>query len=333
VAWEEEGNEDEMRALVTRWGAIGDHIVATPVFRLLKKEGYEVTYHTNAKGVDITKHNPFIDNYIIHQDRKLTGAEIHSIWWELENKYDRFINLTHSIEVDLLPTHNEKLFHASKEERHEQCNKNYYDYTLEKAGFNVTGRNGEIYIGDDEDRIARKFMRQFRGKFTILWALSGSSPHKAYPWSEITVQELRKRYRDLAFITVGDDVSRCIEWEGKDTVNTAGEWSIRRSIIMPKYVDLVIGPETGVMNAAGCFDTPKILLLSHSTEENISKHWKNCVSLHAPEEIKCWPCHRLIHDTVDCPQTNILKRPACITNIKPTLILRAIEQFRLRRAA
>lgn len=316
-----------MRACVLRWGAIGDHVIVTPVFRLLKKEGYEVTYHTNERGVEVTKNNPFIDNYIVHQDRKLYGNEIHSIWWELGQRFDRFVNLTHSVEVTLLPTKGDDLFFASKEERHARCNRNYYDHTLEKAGFSVTGRNGELFIGEDEDRIARKFMSRFRGKFTILWVLAGSSPHKAYPWSELTVQELRKKYRNLAFITVGDSYSKILEWEGKDTYNASGEWSVRRTIIMPKYVDLVIGPETGVMNAAGCFDTPKILLLSHSTEENLSKYWKNCVSLHAPEEIKCWPCHRLIHDVEDCPQTNILRRPACITNIKPAEIIKAVGRF------
>jgi len=316
-----------VRAVVCRWGAIGDHIFATPIFRLLKKEGYEVTYHTNRRGVEVTRNNPFIDNYIVHHDRKLQWSEVESIWWELDQMYDRFINLTHSIEVDLLPTVHEKLFHAPKEERHAKCNKNYYDYTLEKAGFSARGRNGEIFISEEEDRIAKKFMRRFRGKFVIMWVLAGSSPHKAYPWSEITVEELRKRNKDLAFITVGDTFARLIEWEGKDTVNTCGEWSIRKTLVMTKYVNMVIGPETGIMNAAGCFDTPKVLLLSHSTEENISKYWKNCVSLHAPEEIKCWPCHRLIHNVEDCPQTNILKRPACITNIKPTKIIEAVGRF------
>jgi ADP-heptose:LPS heptosyltransferase len=44
--------------------------------------------------------------------------------------------------------------------------------------------------------------------------------------------------------------------------------------------DMVIGPETGVLNAAANEPIPKILFLSHSTEENLSRDWTNTVSLY-----------------------------------------------------
>jgi hypothetical protein len=36
----------------------------------------------------------------------------------------------------------------------------------------------------------------------------------------------------------------------------------------------------------------KVVLLSHSSPENLTKHWTNTMSVQ-PEAISCYPCHRL----------------------------------------
>ncbi len=311
-----------------RWGAIGDCIQATVVFRPLKQEGYHVTFHTGQRGLEVIKNNPFVDETILHKERTIPGDELREIWGDLQRRYDRFINLSGTVEVALLKTDKDPEYYWTREDRHRVCNKNYSDHTLEWAGFpNIKGRNPELYISPDEDRMMKSFMRKFRGKFVILWAMSGSSLHKAYPWAEFVANEILKRHKDVHFITVGDSFTRLIEWENRHTTNLSAEIPIRRSIIMPKYVDLVVGPETGVLNAASCFDTPKIVFLSHSTVENLTKYWKNCISLHAPEEIKCYPCHKLTYDWSECPQTQIMKTAACTTNITPASVIKAIEQF------
>ena len=56
--------------------------------------------------------------------------------------------------------------------------------------------------------------------------------------------------------------------------------------------DVVIGPETGVLNAASYIGLPhKIVMLSHSSKENLSKHWNNTTTLepeYYPEDF-CYP--------------------------------------------
>ena len=37
----------------------------------------------------------------------------------------------------------------------------------------------------------------------------------------------------------------------------------------------MIGPETGVMNAAACMPVEKVVFLSHSTHENLTRDWVN----------------------------------------------------------
>jgi ADP-heptose:LPS heptosyltransferase len=319
--------------------AIGDHVIATILFKPIKKQGYHLTYITSDKGLDVIKNNPYIDEVQVHVDDSIPRDQLDNHWNELSQKYDKFVNLSRSIEMELLPNKWDWKFRLPKEDRHRYCNKNYYDWTLGWAGYgNIRGKRGELFLDAEDEKLAKAFLKKHfpRDAFVILWAMSGSSLHKTYPWQEFVVDELIKRYPNIYFITTGDDYCRLIEWENKRTINVAGKWSIRRSIVMTKYVDLVIGPETGLLNAAGCFPTPKILMLSHSTEENISKYWMNHITLHCdPEVVKCWPCHKLVHGSY-CSYGRMSEAPACISNISPAQLLKSIEYFynqNIRRAA
>jgi hypothetical protein len=141
-----------------------------------------------------------------------------------------------------------------------------------------------------------------------------------YPYFHLVLGELTARYQDILVVSVGDSECRLLERPaGTRYLPRSGTWELRTSMVMTKWADLVIGPETGVLNAAGCFDTPKITLLSHSKHENLCKHWSHDYCL-APQGVFCHPCHTLhythapapnkcaacdgaVHDTQ--PQTNL----------------------------
>ena len=62
-------------------------------------------------------------------------------------------------------------------------------------------------------------------------------------------------------------------------------------------VDLVLSPDTGLLHASGCYDTPKIGILGHNTIECITKHFKNDYSIESdPEKAECSPCLYLIYN-------------------------------------
>jgi ADP-heptose:LPS heptosyltransferase len=125
-------------------------------------------------------------------------------------------------------------------------------------------------------------------------------------------------------VTVGDDLCRLLEFDEHPRVTRrSGEFGIRKSMVLTKYADLVIGPESSVINAASCFDTPKILLLSHASVENLSKYWKNTTNIFA--NVPCYPCHKL-HYTLDCPLVEQIKAPVCMGKLPPERLLEAVER-------
>jgi ADP-heptose:LPS heptosyltransferase len=127
---------------------------------------------------------------------------------------------------------------------------------------------------------------------------------------------------------VGDTVCELLQFSHPNVKSYAGKWPIRKSLVMTQYADLVIGPETGVLNAAAGLETPKILFLSHSTHENLSKHWINVTPLHSL--VKCHPCHVLHFNPNSCPIDPVLKTPVCMTRLPAKMVYDAIEREYLK---
>lgn len=222
----------------------------------------------------------------------LTGAAEESLLFP----DSRLINVMESLKRDK-PELNEEsaFFNTIRGFRKVVGDQNYYDNHLKKAGYSDTGMNGELFFSEAEELMAQGFRDKYPGRFIVLWSLSGSSYHKRYPYFQQVAQELVVRNSDILLISVGDPECALIERaESNRYLPRSGKWRLRTTLAMTKYADLVVGPETGILNAAGCFDTPKITFLSHSSHDNLCKYWKNDFCL-APDEkdVFCHPCHTL----------------------------------------
>ena len=313
------------KALVVRLGAIGDMVIITPLLRALGEDGHSVTLYCRKGADDIVRHNPFIKKVIFH-DEKMTYDEFMAHVDKLGKEYDKFINLTGSIEGSLLASEGTPEFDWPKYLRHSQFNVNYYDRTMMVGGYpEKKGLHGELFFSPAEEKQAREFRKKHKGKFIILWALAGSSFHKAWPYAEQTAKAFLDKHPDAMTITVGDELSVLLEWTHKQAKSYSGIWPVRKSLIMTKYADLVIGPDTGILNAAGCFDTQKILLLTGITPENISKTWNN-VNVVTARNAECYPCHRLIHTLEACPIMPGINSPVCAANIPAGQVYLMIEE-------
>lgn len=252
-------------------------------------------------------------------------------WAKISKGYDKVINLSGSIEGSLLKVPWKKDFYQSKEELAKTCNVNYIDRTLELGGYpNTKGKKAEMHFSVFEHDLCKRIRIKHFREFLILWPLSGSSPHKAYPHSELLAEAILRSMPEATIIVTGDKSCHLIEWPPHPRVKSyVGKWPIRKAMCMTQYVDLVIGGDTGVLQAAGCFDTPKVLILSSTTEENIAKYWTNyeCVSAN----VECQPCYKLHYsvktcNTVACIEGLEAMAAQCMMNLMPGKVFKAIAE-------
>jgi len=316
-----------------RLGAIGDHLVTTPLYRALHEEGHHVTAHTNAMGRTILAGNPHIDAWSRHDEWVPPDETLGRYLAKLAAKYDTMINLCESIEGSLSKVEGRPEFHWPQARRQAECNVNFYDHTMALGGFpDRTGTRPEFYPTKAEREWAKAYRTRFHKQFVILWGLSGSSFHKTYPHTEQVLVEWLAQHPDAVVVTVGDGYCTLLEFDHPQVKKQAAKWTIRESLTMTRYADLVVGTDTGLMHGAGCWDTPKILLTSANTEENLSKYWRQTTTLAAG--VPCQPCHRLIYTLTACPINEFWQSPICMAELSPETVKSALEtQYLKWRAA
>ena len=303
-------------------------IQITPLLRKLKEEGHHVTVYATENGSLMMRHNPNVDKIVIHKG-STDNEHIDALEEELKKNYDRVINLSGSVEGSLLVIQGSPEAEKSKEELHKRCDVNYTWNITGLAGYEYNGESCEMFFSPAEESEIRRLRRKYHDKFVILWSLSGSAFHKSYPYAEMVAEKFLSVHKDAVIMTVGDlfcDFA-AFQFRKKDQYRDySGIWPIRKSLLMTKYADLVIGPETGVLNAAGCYDTPKIIFMSHSSEENLTKYWKNVYPLKA-FTVDCQPCHKLIYTLDGCPVEPGINSPLCMARITPKLVFQTMEEI------
>lgn len=321
------------RACVVRYGAMGDMIMVSPLIKRLHEDGYEVTLNISPYSAPIAKNNPYVSNVILQERDAIPNHTLGEYWKEWQGDYDKYINLSESIEGTMLKVEGRRDFFTSKAWREERCGRNYFDYTMERGGYpDAVGLRGELYFTREELKEAQWFRGKYAGKKMILWALNGSSFHKKYGLFQPVMKDFLDKHSDVVMVTVGDERAKEFELDHPRAIKAAAVWPIRTSLCMTQFVDVVVGPESVVTNAAGCYDTPKITLLSHSTHENLCKYWVNDFCLAPNKEIaQCYPCHQLHYNELSCPVVEIVDDDNGKVHAKgPVCAMGAIEGDRLQ---
>lgn len=291
------------RACVVRYGGFGDMIQAANVLPALKRAGFHVTVMTTPKGRDILREDPHVDAWFLQDDNQVPNGELVDFWAVQAQHYDRFINLSESVEGTLLALPGRANFYWPDAVRRKHLGVNYLEWTAELAGVPYTSE-ARFYPTDAEERAACERF-EIDGGFSIVFALAGSSVHKFWPEQDALIETVLAECPEAHFYLVGDDACKILEvgWEDHPRVHClSGELSIRETLTLAVLADAVIGPETGVLNAVAFEVMPKVLLLSHSSRENLPKHWLNTTVL-APtflDGVACYPCHRLHYGSAHC---------------------------------
>jgi len=123
----------EKTAAVVRYGAFGDLIQASSVIALLKKQGYHTTLYTTKPGYTVTKHDPNIDKFIIQGKDQVPNHALPHFWDAISQKYDKFVNLSESVEGSLLALEGRTQHTWPKNLRHKMLNVNYLEFAHDLA--------------------------------------------------------------------------------------------------------------------------------------------------------------------------------------------------------
>lgn len=326
------------KVLISRFGAVGDHLHATHLPRLLKeKAGFDyVAVEYNPKGKEAWLSNPFVDEHIHFNPSKLPQSEwsinvLCKRWEEmlLQGSFEKHINLQMSLEYGYIAMENMPDYYLSSEYRREKFGgHNYYDQTSIWAGYpEFLGAKGELYFLDGEENHVKGYYEEHhKENFIIIANLSGTSKHKIFYNAESIIKEFLARHSDAVCLTMGDkDCADHLEFKGDRVKNCAGLMPYRQSMLMTKYANCTIGAESGLMVAATLLGCPTVQLMTAASIKNHGGNFSNDYSLQAP--VKCSPCHKGPYDYIGCPTFDHLgmKYPACV-KFDPNVILDQLER-------
>jgi ADP-heptose:LPS heptosyltransferase/SAM-dependent methyltransferase len=342
----ERNPKGKKRALVVRFGAIGDMIMMSTVLPGLKEQGYHVTVCTTPQGQDVVRHNPHIDAWWIQDKGQVPNVEggLEAYLRTLQSRFDRVINLSESVEVALLMVRGRSNhWHDLEARRRIAGGVNYLERQCDIAGVPHDFTGARFYPTPDEVFEASHDAVELAPGPIVYWALSGTSGHKTYPWAQVVVGWLLQR-TDATVVLFGGpgeaDLASMVEIAlshpdaaemlGSDApidfnrlLVHVGDWSIRRSLAFIEQADVIVGPETGALNAAAMLQVPKVVMLSHSGHENLTKHWHRTVVLE-PVDCPCHPCHAMHYNWDDCHWVEKPGGALCAVNIRPDLVYNAI---------
>jgi ADP-heptose:LPS heptosyltransferase len=328
------------KVFVIRHGAVGDHIHASHLPRMLKEKcGFDyVAFEYNPKGHFVFGNNPFIDEHIhfnAHQAPIMNFPQSYmDKRWKIikeDGGFDKVINLQNSIEYGYIAMEDQNEYYMSTARRRKLYGgHNYYDQTTIWAGYpEHVGTTGELFFSEQEEQQVQKiYQDRYAGKFILICNLSGSSKHKLFHNAEYTIKTFLANHPDAVCITMGDEDCRThAEFKGERIINRAGNFGeggmhypFRQSMLMAKYANAVIGCESGLMVAATLLGAPTVQLMTAASIKNHGGDFKNDRSLQSPAA--CSPCHKGPYDYIGCPKFDHLgtKYPVCVKFSAETIL-------------
>ena len=318
----------ENAVVVVRYGGFGDMAIAAPIFRKLKEQGKYVIANVSKDSRFVLDGNPYIDEFLVQSRHAIPTTQLGEYFGALEKQYGRVINLCESVERSLLveKEKNPELFNLPHEERHRRFNVNYAENSFRLAGL-PGGSKPELYLTETEEVLCGVFREKHKNFFNLLCQTSGSSWHKLYPYMGDVVDTLLDEFEDMQVFLVGGENVSLLNWTRPRLHNRIGVWGMRQTMVITKHMDCVISPETGTLNAAGAFDTPKVGLLTHSSHENLTKYFVNDYSIQSTAP--CSPCHRMIHELDECQLDKTYGLPVCMSEgMNPERIVEQVRKIR-----
>jgi len=335
-------------ACAARFGGVGDNLIAASPLGALKRMGYMTEILTASGNHVVYLHNPNIDKLSVKQtdvDLPKDDLPAWQKWFESRAKeYDVFIHASHSCEGRHALFKTMTSFWWPPEMRRKICGGSYLETVHDIA--NAPYDFGPLFFSSEEERANALQVKKTIGDCFILWVLSGTRVDKVYPYATSAVARIVRELKAPVVLMGGPSEkehsmaiairdSVAIDNGSRDGLHLAvpamegGErcWPLRTSLSFALVADLVVTPDTGTAWAVAFEPMPKVVMVSHASVENITKHWVNTITLHADNNrVPCWPCHRLHDDPSTCVENKEKNGAACISDISVERLVQTVAQ-------
>jgi predicted SAM-dependent methyltransferase/ADP-heptose:LPS heptosyltransferase len=257
---------------ISRYGAVGDTAFLASIAAQYKRNGWYVVVHTSPIGVDLLRHDDSIDElYSFNNDGVFFLGTLEPFWQHLARRYDRVINLTQSVEGQLLPSP-EHVYHGYPlDVRQKLLSVSYMERMHDIAGVEHNW-DGMRFAATIEEMHWAKGMQntlsrreapngmQYRAPI-IGVCLAGSACHKVYPFQHMAIARLMLEV-DCSVILFGGpedlpheelvcQTALAMGIDPKRIARSCGkQWTLRKSLAVSVWCDLLLGPETGIQHHA-----------------------------------------------------------------------------------
>lgn len=313
--------DNDKTVAVVKLGAHGDALWASSVFPHLKEQGFHVILYTQDTGEEVLRHDPHIDRLIKFESRVPMG-ELGELFRWLETKYKHTRLLVECVEGTLLPSPQKIQYHFPDELRHKLMDFNYLEVHHAVAKVPMVPRQ-KFYPNDEEMQWANE-TRKAMQPFVVVLMVSGSSQTKHWPYAGDLAKRLLER-EDVSVVVLGED--RGIPFPDHPRLTKVFmAWPVRKALTFVQLANVVVGQETGVLNCVAFErDVKKVVLLTHSSVENLTRDWPNTTAIgKPPKECSSVACHRLHYSLEFCKVDGVTKAPLCQSAISVHDVLQEV---------
>lgn len=332
---------------IVRVGGYGDYIFMSSVLPFLFEQHKNVHLEVNTKGLSIFMNDPRFDYVSVCDYSHLNNTEQFDLYisrWDRIKKDcktngKRFLNFWNSIENEcILYEFNPDVKTLSVDEIAVKYNANYYEKTFEAAEVKMPAgwmHENTIYFDKEEIGLMERWHKRTENYFKLIVALGGSSRQKVFIWMQDFCKKLVDTYPQLAVYLVGGSELANDVWEYERTISyvngtSPNDISYKQSMLMTKYADFVLGPETGMLTAAGMMGTPKTCLFTISGMDQMVKYHRNDFSVQSKSD--CSPCHIMAYTGIICDREKRFNAfPKCIEEFDLDEIQGIIERQYCKR--
>lgn len=309
---------------IVRVGGHGDALWASSVAANYKEQGYHVTCYVGPTGGAILKHDPNIDDLVVFSDTVIPHAESVAFWCHQAQRHQKWVNLIGSVENRLLPHETSYEFFLPHSVRHRLMNANYLETVHAYADLPPTGFRQKYYPSAEERAWAEKIRAELPGPLVVINP-AGSGPVKYWPYAQRLMELLAER--KVYSIAIGDIRDETVVGCEPYGIFGGMEWPVRHALALALQADAVVATESLVANAVAFEPMLKVVTLSHSSIENLTKHWVNTASAEALA-IPCYPCHRVHPPSYSfCARDTTTKAAACQAVARPEGIAKLVLSY------